>query len=62
MNTELKDQIEEFRKKAEAFAKGEISVKDFKGFSGKFGSYAQRGGEAGMLRLRMAGGQLSKDK
>ena len=62
MNTELKDQIEEFRKKTEAFAKGEISVKDFKGFSGKFGSYAQRGGEAGMLRLRMAGGQLSKDK
>ena len=62
MNTELKNQIEEFRAKADAFAKGEINVKDFKGFSGKYGSYAQRGGEAGMLRLRMAGGQLSKDK
>ncbi|MGN0106981.1 MAG: nitrite/sulfite reductase [Hominilimicola sp.] len=62
MNTELKNQIEEFRAKANAFANGEISVKDFKSFSGKFGSYAQRGGEAGMLRLRMAGGQLIKDK
>ena len=62
MKAELKNQIEAFRTKADAFAKGEISVKDFKSFSGKYGSYAQRGGEAGMLRLRIAGGQLSKDK
>ncbi len=61
MNSELKNQIELFREKALAFSKGEISVKDYKGFSGKFGSYAQRGGEAAMLRLRIAGGQLSKD-
>lgn len=62
MNEELKRQIEEFRLKTEQFANGEIGVKDYKGFSGKFGSYAQRGGKAAMLRLRIAGGRLSREK
>lgn len=61
MNSELQKQIELFRERALAFSKGEINVKDYKGFSGKFGSYAQRGGKAAMLRLRIAGGQLSAD-
>lgn len=61
MTNELKSQIDEFREKTKQFAAGEISVKDYKGFSGKFGSYAQRGAKSSMLRLRMAGGQLSKD-
>ncbi|MCC8160764.1 MAG: nitrite/sulfite reductase [Oscillospiraceae bacterium] len=62
MNDELKKQIDLFREKTEQFVNGEINVAQYKGFSGKFGSYAQRGGGASMLRLRMAGGQLSKDK
>lgn len=61
MTEELKKQIDEFREKTAGFAAGNISVKDYKGFSGKFGSYAQRGAHNAMLRLRMAGGQLSKD-
>ncbi len=62
MTEELKQQIDEFREKAARFSKGEISVKDYKSFSGKFGSYAQRGAESAMLRLRIAGGCLSKEK
>lgn len=61
MDRNLEEQIKEFRVKTEQFAKGEISVKDYKGFSGKFGSYAQKGAEAAMLRLRMSGGRLSKE-
>lgn len=37
-----------------------MSVVEYKGFSGGFGSYAERGGATHMLRLRMAGGQLTK--
>jgi ferredoxin-nitrite reductase len=62
MNAELKQQIDIFREKTSQFAQGEISVKDYKGFSGKFGSYAQRGANAAMLRLRMTGGRISKEK
>lgn len=59
---ELKDEIELFREQTNKFIRKEISVKDFKGFSGGFGSYAQRGGEKFMLRLRMNQGVMSKDK
>lgn len=62
MNNSVKKQIEEFRARAEEFSRGEINAAEFKHFSGKFGSYAQRGGEKGMVRLRIAGGQLSKEK
>lgn len=62
LTKELTQQIEQFRERTAQFAAGELSVKDYKGFSGKFGSYAQRGAGAGMLRLRIAGGQLSKEK
>ncbi|MCI8520355.1 MAG: nitrite/sulfite reductase [Clostridia bacterium] len=61
MNTELKKQLDEFREKTLAFSRGELSIKDYKGFSGKYGSYAQRGANASMLRLRMSGGEISKD-
>ncbi len=62
LSKELQKQIDLFREKTAQFASGELSVKDYKGFSGKYGSYAQRGGKASMLRLRMAGGHISKDK
>ncbi len=54
--------LAEFREKTEQFYRGEISKNDYKGFSGRYGSYAQKGGKASMLRLRMAGGRLTKEK
>ncbi len=54
--------IAEFREAEESFFSGGMSAKDYKGISGRFGSYAQKGGERGMIRLRMCGGHLDKDK
>lgn len=57
-----KEGLETFREKTEAFYAGELDKNAYKGFSGKYGSYAQRGGKASMLRLRLTGGILTKDK
>lgn len=59
---EWKTELPKFREMTEKFYTKEVSVKDYKGFSGGFGSYAQKGGEASMLRLRMPGGRLTKEK
>lgn len=65
MNQELKEQMRSdialFAEKIKAFEAGEVDKKAYKGFSGGFGSYAQRSG-GNMLRLRMAGGRLTKDR
>lgn len=61
-NENWKAELPEFKEKTEAFFAGELKKPAYKGFSGKFGSYAQKGGEASMLRLRLAGGRLTKDK
>ena len=60
--TEFKEDLKDFREMTEKFYAKEVSVKDYKGFSGGSGSYAQRGGEASMLRLRMPGGRITKEK
>ena len=60
--TEFIPDLEEFREKTMQFHNKEISVKDYKGFSGGYGSYAQRGGDKHMLRLRMAGGRITKKR
>ena len=39
-----------------------MCVKEYKGISGGMGSYAQRGAEKGMVRLRLAGGRITKEK
>ena len=57
-----REDLEEFREKTREFYAGELDKNAYKGFSGGFGSYAQRGGKASMLRLRMPGGRISKDK
>lgn len=64
MNTveSFKNDIKKFRDMTDKFYNKEISVKEYKGFSGGFGSYAQKGGEKSMLRLRMAGGRLTKER
>lgn len=58
----LKDEIAIFEDMTQKFVNKEVSMKDYKGFSGGFGSYAQRGGERFMLRLRMNQGVITKDK
>ena len=54
--------LEQFKEKTMQFHRGEITVAEYKAFSGGFGSYAQRGGKKHMLRLRMAGGRLTKER
>lgn len=51
-----------FREETLRFYAGQSSVKEYKGVSGGFGSYAQKGGKASMLRLRTPGGRLSQEK
>ena len=60
--SEFKRVIPEFRAKAEEFFDGKMNIKDYKGFSGKYGSYAQRGGKKSMLRLRMNAGRVTPEK
>ena len=59
---EFKGDLAEFREMTKKFYAGEVSKKDYKGFSGGFGSYAQRDGKTSMLRLRLPGGRLTKEK
>lgn len=59
--TEFKEDIQEFHKVTRQFYNGELTVPQYKSFSGGFGSYAQRGGERSMLRLRLAGGEINQD-
>lgn len=58
----LKQDIAVFAQKIRAFADGELDRKAYKGFSGGFGSYAQRDAAKNMLRMRLPGGRLTKDK
>lgn len=58
----LKDEITNFEEMTEKFVAKEITMKEYKGFSGGFGSYAQRGGDRFMVRLRMNQGIITKDK
>lgn len=62
LQQELYQELPEFEEKTKQFCRKEISVKEYKGYSGGFGSYAQRGGEAFMLRLRMNQGRIKKEK
>ncbi len=58
----FRGRIPVFREAEERFFSGSMTAKEFKGISGGFGCYAQKGGERGMVRLRMCGGRMSKDK
>ena len=60
--SEWKKDYEEFEKVTREFYAGEVPAAKYKGFSGGFGSYAQKGGKASMLRLRMPGGRVTKGK
>ncbi|MCI5500323.1 MAG: nitrite/sulfite reductase, partial [Lachnospiraceae bacterium] len=56
---EFRKELKKFNEMTERFYNKEITVPEYKGFSGGFGSYAQRGGERSMLRLRLSGGEIS---
>lgn len=55
-------EIQEFKEKTAMFYAGEMTKADYKGFSGLYGSYAQKDGKSSMLRLRMPAGCVTKDK
>lgn len=59
---EFKPDLKEFYEMTEKFHSGEISKGEYKGFSGAYGSYAQRDGKHHMLRLRMTGGRFTKER
>lgn len=59
---EFKADLKEFREMTEKFYAKEVSVKDYKGFSGGFGSYAQKGGEASMAPPAYARRQSDEGK
>ena len=56
------DDYEVFDQATEQFYRREIDAKAYKGISGGFRSYAQRGAEANMLRLRLPGGRIDQKK
>lgn len=59
---EWKQKLPEFREKTDAFFAGELDKGSYKGYSGYFGSYAQKGAQASMLRLRTPAGRITKEK
>lgn len=59
---DFREELAAFKEKTAAFYAGELDKNAYKGFSGLYGSYAQRGGKASMLRLRMTAGRVTKEK
>ena len=62
LKEELISDLPVFRENAEKFFRGEISVKDYKGLSGPFGSYAEKGAVTGMSRWRFPAGRITHDQ
>lgn len=60
--TEFLPDLAAFREDTKKFHNGELSVAEYKKLSGGFGSYAQRGGQKHMLRLRLPGGRVTKQR
>lgn len=58
--TTLRQAYPEFEEACHAFFKQELPASKYKGISGKFGSYAERGGKSGMIRMRFSGGLITK--
>ena len=58
--TQIRKDYEYFREATEQFCRSEMDTRAYKAISGGFGSYAQRGGQKHMLRLRFPGGRITK--
>ncbi|MBO5095021.1 MAG: nitrite/sulfite reductase [Lachnospiraceae bacterium] len=59
---EFRGDLKEFHEMTGKFYRQEIGVPEYKSFSGGFGSYAQRGAQRSMLRLRLTGGEIDQDQ
>ncbi len=59
---EFREDLKQFHEMTRKFYAGEVTVPQYKSFSGGFGSYAQRGGERSMLRLRLTGGEIDRER
>ena len=59
---EWKQKLPEFQEKTNAFFAGELDKGSYKGYSGYFGSYAQKGGQVSMLRLRTPAGRIKGEQ
>ena len=57
-----KQDLPAFQAKTGEFYNGTLDKAAYKGFSGLYGSYAQKGGQASMLGLRMTAGRVTKEK
>ena len=62
VKNQFREDLKEFHEVTGQFYRKEITVPQYKSFSGGFGSYAQRGGERSMLRLRLPAGQINKEQ
>jgi ferredoxin-nitrite reductase len=58
----FRQELPAFREATDKFVREEMSVKEYKGFSGRYGSYAQRGGKAHMYRMRFTCGRITKEQ
>ena len=62
---ELKDRLiadyPKFEDMTHKFYKKEMSIADYKGQSGAYGSYAERGANSGMSRWRFNGGRMTRE-
>lgn len=61
LKAQFKDDVKNLERELAAFEAGEIDRRTYKTISGAFGTYAQRT-EGNMLRLRIPGGRLTKQK
>lgn len=60
--SEWREDLETFYQAADAYYAGELPRGQYKGTSGKFGSYAQKGEGVSMIRLRMPAGRVTRPK
>lgn len=58
--SEIQSRFPLFKEACHAFYAKELPPAKYKGTSGKFGSYGERGGQSSMLRLRFSGGAVRK--
>ncbi len=57
-----REEIKKFGEQTKEFHDQKLTRKEYKGISGGMGSYAQRDANEHMVRLRMNGGELTRDK
>ena len=58
---EIRSRFPQFVEATQAFYAKELPPGKYKGISGKFGSYGERGANSSMLRLRFSGGAIDCD-